>query len=598
MRQLSIVDFLRLDLPAKEHKLAVNVRGCNGAGKSTIPFSLWENDPDTFEVYWKYTSKPHVIATVSPKYGWLALGRYQTKTGGMDSLSSTQEIKDAAEVFWTTGYHLLMEGVVASTVRGTYVDLFNDLNQRYQPRKVVIYNLLPPLETCLQRIQQRNGGKEIKDDLVGKKWKIVERNAQKFKELGFNSIVADNSNITREQTREWFFNTLWENNVEEYQPMTKVSKDKFQAKIASKIPYKITSKYYVEPDENIKHYDWYPDYKAPDETLDIDLTYFNSYWGFIAERMNIWYKRVMLGEPAPWTDDPILQNFKFTNVIRDLDKLSIYERRHILSKIDEIQDDWSEDKKLKWKQSILLNIMIFRLWVKIDTYEVHGFIDLTTPDWKTKWDKAVVELLKRREDGVSNFTAAYYVCDLRAVNPDPDTKNNKTANAIAMVEGWMNHIDEIYDGAIVKPQNMKEQLKYFKSLLCVGDFTAYEYACSITEITRYCKNHLIEWTQDNATNVGPGAHRGIEWIFKNKGGMSDYQCILYLRSIWKHELQRLGTYDRFISQLPKEMNGDIDLRVIEHCLCECQKYNKAWTKTGRPKETFKPKTIDMNELKG
>ena len=241
--------------------------------------------------------------------------------------------------------------------------------------------------------------------------------------------------------------------------------------------------------------------------------------------------------------------------------------------------------------------MIFRLWVKIDTYEIHGFIDLIDPLWREKWKECKSKLLQRREEGISNFTAAYYVCNLRAANPDPETKNNKTANAIAMIEDWFDNIDTIYDNAIVKPKNMKEQMEYFRTLTCVGDFTAYEYACSIAEVTRYCKNHLVEWTQDNGTNVGPGAKRGIEWIFQNMGGMSHYQCILYLRSIWKHELQKRGTYERFISQLPKEFNGDIDLRVIEHCLCECQKYNKAATNTGRPKETFKPKTTDVNELK-
>lgn len=361
--------------------------------------------------------------------------------------------------------------------------------------------------------------------------------------------------------------------------------------------FKLLEHPYIEPEENLKHYAWYPDYKAPDETMEINQIYFDNYWHFITERMNIWHKRVILEEPAPWTDDPILQNFKFTNVIRDLDRLSLYERRHILSKIDEMDDSWSDERRLQWKKSILLNIMIFRLWVKPDTYEVHGFIDLTDPKWKEKWEAAKPILLQRREDGVSNFTAAYYVCNLRACNPNPETQKNKTANAIAQIDYWTSHIDEIYDGAIVQPKSMREQIDYFVTLTCVGAFTAYEYACDIAEVTRYCKNHLVAWDQDNGTNVGPGAKRGIDWIFRNKGGMSDYQCILYLRSIWKHELQVRGKLEQFLNQLPKELNGDIDLRVIEHCLCETQKYNKAATNTGRPKEAFRPKTFDMKDLR-
>ena len=543
---------------------------------------LKENDSSTFEVVWNYSGKDRVIATVSPKFKFIMLGHYHSKTGGMDTIGSTQEIKDATEKFWNSNYHILMEGILASTVRQTYIDLFSELNYDGKKREIIIYNLLPPLETCLQRIQLRNGGKPIKENLVEDKWKTVEKNVVHFANAGFKSLVVDNSNITKEQTLDWFF----ENIGMPYKTFH------FELSKSVKSPIPIVKIPYIEPEENLVHYDWYEDYKTPDSQLEIDQVYMDNYWNFIAERMNIWYKRVMLGEPAPWTDDPILQNFKFTNVIRDLDKLSIWERRNILSKLDEPTDDLELRKK-----SVLLNIMIFRLWVKVDTYVIHGFIDLGDSNWKHDWEIAKQELLQRREQGISNFTAAYYVNDLHAANPDPATRNNKTQNAICMIEGWMDNIDEIYENAIVKAKNMKEQLAYFTTLPCVGDFTAYEYACSLAETKRYCKNPMVSWTQDNATNVGPGALRGINWIFKNRGGMTPYQCILYLRSIWKHELQIRGTYDRFVSQLPKEMNGEIDLRVIEHCLCETQKYNKAITNSGRPKESFKIRTEDLEELK-
>lgn len=596
MNTVDIWDFLKVGVPPVENRLLVNVRGCNGAGKSTIPLSIWSSDPDTFELvgYNMKVNKFRSIATVSPKHKFIAVGHYHTQCGGMDTLSSTQNIKDIVELLWDTGYHLLMEGIVSSTVRGTYIDLFNEMNQEHQHRGIVIYNLVPPLETCIQRIKLRNGDKEIKEEMVRKKWDIVAKNVPHFANAGFVSLSMDNTDIPKEQTLDWFLGVLKAHSKMACDAVTNKSKPAVKGTIPAlrTVVDNPTTKYYIEPEDNLKQYDWYPDYQVPNDELDIDQKYYDQYWYFIAERMNIWYKRVVLGNSAPWTDDPILQTFKFTNAIRDLDRLSIYERKHILERIDDIQDDWSEERILKWKQSILLNIMMFRLWVKVDTWEIHGFIDLTDSNWRTKWDAVKAILLQRREDGVANFTAAYWVSDLKAANPDPATKKNKTASAIAMIEGWMDNIDDIYNRTIVQAQNMTDQMKEFRTLPCVGEFTSYEYACSITEITRYCKHHLIEWTQDNATNVGPGAQRGINWIFKNKGGLSDYQCILYLRSIWKHEMKKRGTYNRFINQLPKEMKGDIDLRVIEHCLCECQKYNKAWTNTGRPKETFRPKDIE------
>ena len=311
----------------------------------------------------------------------------------------------------------------------------------------------------------------------------------------------------------------------------------------------------------------------------------------MSERLNIWYKRVVKGEPQPWTSDKILQEYSFTNVSRDLDKTSIYERKNILNRLDLPTTNPTLRKK-----SVLLNIMIFRVFVRIETYESIGFIDLEEKDWKEKWELAKARLLKRREDGDKNFTSAFWVNNLKRVNPDPSTRHNKTQNAICMIESWIKNIDEIYDRVIVKATSLKDQLAYFSSLKGIGSFNGYEFPCSIAETKTYCKNPLVNWTQDNATNVGIGSRQGIRWIFKDRGNLSEYECILYLRSIWRHEMKVRGYYERFITQLPSVFNGDIDLRIIEHMLCETHKYNKVVTNTGRPRIKFRNSTKDVSEL--
>lgn len=347
---------------------------------------------------------------------------------------------------------------------------------------------------------------------------------------------------------------------------------------------------YREPKTHLQNYQWYAQYKEPDDNLKLHETYFDKFWYFLHERMSIYEKRVLLKQPAPWTDDPILQYYRFTNVVRDMDKLSIYVRNHILCKIDEPVDDVELRKK-----SVLLNIMTFRIWTKIDTYNVIGFLDLADPDMLKKWEVSKQKLLQRREDGIANFTGVFFINHLHS--KECASTNNKTFNAIAMIDYWIRNIDTIYDTATIKCKSLVEQVAYFQSLPSIGWFNAYEFACDVAMVTRYCTNHLVEWTQDNGTNVGPGAERGINFIFINKGGMSDYECILYLRSIWKHEMQSRGYYDDFVRCLPKELHGDIDLRVIEHCLCETHKYIKALEGTGRPKIVFKPSTTDLDSLK-
>jgi hypothetical protein len=56
---------------------------------------------------------------------------------------------------------------------------------------------------------------------------------------------------------------------------------------------------------------------------------FETYWRFAAERQAIFFRRFE-GRPAPWTDDPILKQHKFTNAYRASDRVSQYLIRHVI----------------------------------------------------------------------------------------------------------------------------------------------------------------------------------------------------------------------------------------------------------------------------
>ena len=56
---------------------------------------------------------------------------------------------------------------------------------------------------------------------------------------------------------------------------------------------------------------------------------YERYWYFAAERQEIFHNR-LLGMPAPWTLDPILANYKFTNAYRASDRVSQYLIRHVI----------------------------------------------------------------------------------------------------------------------------------------------------------------------------------------------------------------------------------------------------------------------------
>ena len=175
-------------------KYILNIRGTNGSGKSTIPMSMMD-DPEMFVITKPYQGKPTKIATVFPNYGWVALGTYFNKTGGLDRFKNNEITQKA---FWYVlkkypEYNLLMEGIISSTIFSTYFELFNEAEKKYPNRKTVILWLNPDVEICLERIQQRNGGKPIKEDLVRNKANMILRACKKFKESGIEVIRWNNS---------------------------------------------------------------------------------------------------------------------------------------------------------------------------------------------------------------------------------------------------------------------------------------------------------------------------------------------------------------------------------------------------------------------
>lgn len=192
---------------AKQHsRLLVNIRGTNGSGKSTIPVAM-KDDPDTYQVIRPHQGRPRKILTVFPNYGWVALGSYERQVGGLDAFPNkafTEKVLQYALKKFPE-YNILMEGILASTTYSTYAELFRNVQKEWgiQP---VIYYLMPPVEVCIERIKQRNGGKPFKEDLVQAKYSTMQRGIKKFSEAGeFPLFVVNNSSFGKEDVLSQFF---------------------------------------------------------------------------------------------------------------------------------------------------------------------------------------------------------------------------------------------------------------------------------------------------------------------------------------------------------------------------------------------------------
>lgn len=84
---------------------------------------------------------------------------------------------------------------------------------------------------------------------------------------------------------------------------------------------------------------------------------FYGFFPFVAERQAI-HKRRLAGEPQPWTEDPILQQYPFTNVFRVLDRNTQFILNDVIGK-------GSQDL-----YDMFFRVALFRTFNKPETYRL------------------------------------------------------------------------------------------------------------------------------------------------------------------------------------------------------------------------------------
>ena len=60
---------------------------------------------------------------------------------------------------------------------------------------------------------------------------------------------------------------------------------------------------------------------------------YEAYWRFAAERQAIFFRRSR-NKPRPWTKDPVISTYKFTNAYRASDRVSQYLIRNVIYRND------------------------------------------------------------------------------------------------------------------------------------------------------------------------------------------------------------------------------------------------------------------------
>ncbi len=265
---------------------------------------------------------------------------------------------------------------------------------------------------------------------------------------------------------------------------------------------------------------------------------FDTYWRFAAARQAILFSRLK-GVPAPWTDDPILREFRFTNAYRAADRVSQYLIQNVI---------YDKDRGFT---DTFFRILLFKIFNRIETWELleESFGELDAATFRPgDWDK---RLERERRAGNRIYSAAY-IMPSGGRSGVPKHRFHLELLATMLKSGLPTRI-----------RNAGSMRRAYALLLeqrSVGPFLAYQWATDL--------NYSAQLGFDEMEFVmpGPGALDGIRKCFSDPKGWDTGDLIRKMADEQECHFERLGL--RFQSLWGRRLQ----LIDCQNLFCEVDKY--------------------------
>jgi NTP pyrophosphatase (non-canonical NTP hydrolase) len=268
---------------------------------------------------------------------------------------------------------------------------------------------------------------------------------------------------------------------------------------------------------------------------------YDAYWRFAAERQAVFFRRLE-GTEAPWTDDPIIRQFKFTNAYRASDRVSQYLIRNVIYR-DDLPSDPAE---------VVFRILVFKVFNRVETWELleRSLGQVTYADYTFKrYDQILTRAMAR---GDSIYSAAYIMPSAGSLGHD-----RKHRNHLALIERM---ISDDLPSQLGEARTMQKAFDLLRSYPTIGDFLAYQYVTDTNYST------VTDFTEMEFVVPGPGAIDGIRKCFTDTAGMPDAEIIKFMTDRQEIEFERLGINFRTL------WGRRLQLIDCQNLFCEVGKY--------------------------
>ena len=311
---------------------------------------------------------------------------------------------------------------------------------------------------------------------------------------------------------------------------------------------------------------------APDASLIVHIrlapaqptVVYNTYWRLAVERQKVFFRRLVAGLP-PWTDDPILQRYKFTNAYRASDRVSQYLIRSVIYEGDQAP------------REVFFRVLLFKVFNRIETWQ-----RLVSALGEIRWDaysyRAYDRVLTAAiERGNPIYSAAY----IMPSGGKASAVSRKHRMHLRLIEQMM--ADQLPD-RIAEAPRMRDAFELLRSYRTIGDFLAYQYVTDLNYST------LTDFHETEFVVPGPGARDGLRKCFRSLGGLTESEAIRLVADRQEEEFDRLGL--SFQSLWGRRLQY-ID---CQNLFCEVDKYARVFhpdipgrTNRTRIKQQFRPR---------
>lgn len=274
------------------------------------------------------------------------------------------------------------------------------------------------------------------------------------------------------------------------------------------------------------------------------------YW--INQRHAI-YCRKKEGLPWPWTEDKILQKYKFTNVFRELDKTTVWMRENL-----------TNPNAHQSYPLMIYNCAVFRMFGTMEMCEaIGGWQDIYNP-------RHLKRIARERLDNKQKvFTGAYIITNQGKKDPKENIVVDEFLFAIWDYRQLLSDIAR--RGSLQQMHQNLGRLQGWGG----GGFMAYELVSDLrhTPVLRDATD-INTWA-----NAGPGAKRGLNRVFGRplKFASSKHG--------WNEEMKKLLLK---VNALKHSYVPTLEMREIEHSLCEFDKYERVKNGEGKPRSIYQP----------